>query len=209
MRSNKFVVFSLSLLVIVQLLFQLSFVLNFSFNPLTGFATSSEANVSININNVLSIVLDDNTINFSACVPGHTIFSNVSNGNSFNSCSGFVPDSLIIRNDGNLDANVTVSFSNWGEAHGGTFLNSSDNSSWVAYAIVNDSSTSFSGGCVGSFPSSWTNVTNTSHSNLLACDDLSAVNPYNSFEFNIAIFIPETTQTGNNTLLITFNAYNV
>ncbi len=211
--KNKLLVLTLGLFVLAQIVLQLDFVAD-SFDLdnlalLTGRATNSEGNLSINVQNVLSIVLDDNSIDFVACTPGETIFSDYSDGNAAGSCPGFVPDELLIRNDGNLPANVSIAFSDWGEAHNGTFINSTTNSSWVAYKITNASShPSYMGGCVGSLASSWTNVTNSSHDDLLGCDYLKASSPTNSFEFDIAIFIPETTQSGNSSLLITFTAQN-
>ena len=213
-RSNYFLIVIMALFVLVQISLQIDFVAT-SLNSgddlsfLTGRATNSQGNLSITVQNVLSIVLDDDSIDFVACTPGETIYSDYSDGNPSGSCPGFVPDELLIRNDGNLPANVTISFSDWGEAHGGTFLNSTTNTSWVAYKTTNASShPSFSGGCTGSLVSSWQNVTNTSHSDLLGCDYLQSSVPYNSFEFDISIFIPETTQSGNSTLLITFTAQN-
>jgi len=179
--------------------------------PSTGQAITSNGNVSISITSTLSITtIDDDTINFSSCSPGRVIYSNITGGNTHNDCPYFTADEILIRNDGNIEANVSINFSNWGEAHGGTFINSTTNNSWIAYKITNSSSNnSYEGGCMGNYQSTLLNVTSTNAHNLLGCDHLQADGTYNSFELDIAIYIPETTTTGSDELTITFIANNV
>ncbi|MFP4524394.1 MAG: hypothetical protein ACLFO2_03740 [Candidatus Woesearchaeota archaeon] len=173
-------------------------------DPVSGHATSDSGNISITISTGVSITTaDDGTINFTGCSAGGTIFSDVENGSDEDVCPSFLPDSILVRNDGGMDANVTLQASDWGEAHGGSFLDAATDDSWIAYKVSNSSSnSSFSGGCVGGFPQDWTNITDGNET--LVCDTLLPDGVNNSVEFDVAIFIPESVETGENTLTLTF-----
>ncbi len=182
----------------------------------TGYALTDTGQVNISVGTTLSITTqDDNTIDFGTCTPqGGTdvvISSEVANGDAtYGICSGFTPDEILVRNDGNVNANVTINASDWGEAHGGTFLPSSSGNSWIAYKITNASSAGgYNGGCVGNYQSTYTNITNTYNSNMLGCDNLSAHATDNSFEFDVEILVPNDAQSTTSSLTLTFIANNV
>lgn len=170
----------------------------------TGYASSGQGEVQVTFPTTLSITTSDSdTIAFSGCAPGGVIYSNVTGGNAAGDCGNFTPGEILLRNDGSYEANVTLEASGWGEAHGGSFLNSSTDDSWVAYKVSNASShSSFGGGCAGAFPQGWVNITDGNET--VVCDYLlpGAVN--NSVEFDIAIFIPEDVGRGENNLSFTF-----
>jgi len=181
--------------------------------PITGYATSGTGNVSLNVQSSLSITTaDDNNIDFGACTPQSgtdtVITSEANGGGTANICSAFVADEILVRNDGNVDANVTINASDCGQASGTgcTFLPSSSGTSWIAYKITNASSASYSGGCIGTYQSSYTNITNTTKNWLPACDKLQADATYNSFEFDVQINVPYDAQPGADYVLFTFQA---
>ncbi len=175
----------------------------------TGNAPTDTGNISLFVLQALSITtIDGPEINFSGCSPGRVIYSDVNGSNTFGSCPNFIADEILVRNDGGATANITVNASNWGGSHGGSFLNATSDDSWIAFKITNSSSnSSYSGGCVGNFQSSWLNITNSSM--YISCDRLISEAVRNSFEFDIAIFVPTTTVPGDNELILTFTAYNV
>lgn len=174
--------------------------------PTTGYLSSDVGNVSIIVFGSLSITTEDSAIiDFGGCSAGGIIYSNETGGSNTSHCQGYTPGSLIIRNDGDSMANVTFNMSNWGEAHGGTFLNSTTNDSWIAYKVSNTTTNiNYTGGCNGFFETDWTNITDGSQRR--ACDLLGANGVSNSFSFDIAMYVPPTTQNGNTTLSIDFLA---
>ncbi|MBD3209641.1 hypothetical protein GF367_04470 [Candidatus Woesearchaeota archaeon] len=144
---------------------------------------------------------DDNTIALS-CRPGGVVLTNETNGGDDDLCAGFSPDGIIVRNDGSFEANVSVNMSDYGEIHGGSFLDATTNNSWVAFKIANTTAhENYTGGCYGFIQSSWVNVT--SNALMTACDRL-AFGPDNSFTFDMAFFIPTNTTRGDNNLTISF-----
>jgi len=190
---------------VVGVAVSLSILNNDDFSLTTGHALVQTGNISIGIDTVLSITADDTIINFNGCRAGTTVYSNVNRGDGVDACESFSTDSIIIRNDGTLFANVSVSFSDWGGASNGTFLDSPDNSSWVVYAISNTSALPmYGGGCHDFMQSSWTNITD--NSSYRACDRLAPDNSYNSFTFDIGINIPENMTSGSSSVSITFIA---
>lgn len=174
--------------------------------PGTGYFSSDVGNITINIVDTLSITTEDSSIvDFGGCSANGTIYSNETDGNNMSQCSGYTPGSIIIRNDGNTMANVTFNTTDWGEADGGTFLNSTTDNSWIAYKVANTTTNgNYSGGCNAFFQSNWTNITDGSQKR--ACDNLGVDSVSNSFSFDIAIYIPATTKNGNNNISIDFLA---
>jgi hypothetical protein len=173
--------------------------------PLAGFATSARGNITIYIAPILSITTaDDNNITFSGCSPGHVIYSNVTDGNAFGDCPGFVPDYIQLRNDGSFPVNVSVQASDVGEAHGGHFVNALSNDSWVAFHVINSSfAGNFSGGCAFGFPAVWTNMTD-NVTLFQACEYLASNVMNNSFSFALAVYVPESSVPSENNLSFTF-----
>ena len=176
----------------------------------TGFATTATGNVSVNIQSQLSITTSDgNTINFGQCTPQSGSDTTINSETQPSICeSGTYPKYILVRNDGNVDANVTVQFSKVGKAQSGTFLDSTESTSSIAYKVVNDSSASYSGGCIGSYPSSYTTVS-TANSEIQGCTDLKYGDTYNSFETAVQIVVPYDAPVGSDSVILTYTAHNV
>ena len=174
--------------------------------PSTGHALSDTGNVTVNIYESISITTqDDSAINFTNCVAGTPIYSNITGGNDQDSCEGFTPDVILVRNDGSVPVNVTLNISNRGEAHAGTFLDSDTDDSWVAFKAVNDSTIfSYAGGCIGTIQDTWQNIT--TDDRVVVCDHLQNHATNNSISFDLAFFAPNTTQTGSTALSLVFYA---
>lgn len=207
MTKEKALLFTLVSMSFLLVLFSL--ILNFSLvhnhSSITGKAISEEGEVSVHLINQLSITTDDdNTIVFSGCYPNNTIYSDTIEGNGSGACPGFTSDGIYVRNNGDVDVNVSVSFSNWGEAHGGTFLNSTTNTSWIAYKMSNATLGNYSGGCSLNLQDSWQNIT--SSSLLPVCDTLLWGEENTTMRFDIGLFIPENITASTNELIINFLA---
>ena len=166
-------------------------------------ATELVGNVTIAVGMTLSITTeDDNSLSLS-CLPGGMVFTNESEGGPDALCKGFSPDGIIVRNDGTYDANLSVAFSDYGEAHGGSFLNSSTDDSWISFSIANETDhVMYAGGCFGNLQSAWENVT--SNSSMTACDRL-LHGTDNSVTLYMAFYIPPNV-TGVNSLTVDFLA---
>ncbi len=126
---------------------------------ITAYATSDTGNVTVNISQSLSLSIVDKTIQFGDC---QTIGGETYNVHSFNDTrhtdSGGSPsncsfgggtatgnDSILIKNIGNIDINLTMvtstvgsNFTTTGNHTQGSFLPSSNtNGSMIAYAVAN------------------------------------------------------------------------
>jgi len=210
--NNKTLAYMVIVIVIISV-FGTSFAI-IQFNKLTHpdslFVTAKvphdfTGNVSITIKSELSITtFDDSVINFPGCYPNRTIYSDTLEGDGLGACPNFVYDSIVVRNDGDVPANVTINFSDWGEVHGGNFINSSDNSSWLAFRLSNNSThPSYGGGCLGFLQNTWVNATG---AELVVCDELRKHNVNNSIEFFIAVHIPENVTGGTASTTLSFFA---
>ena len=177
----------------------------------TGFATTATGNVSVNIQSQLSITTSDgNTINFGQCTPQSGSDTTINSESSPSICTGqSFPQNISVRNDGNVDANVTVQFSKVGKAQGGTFLDSTEGTSSIAYKVVNGSAGgTYHGGCIGSYPSSYTTVS-TANSEIQGCTDLKYGDTYNSFVTDVQIVVPYDAPVGTDSVILTYTAHNV
>ncbi len=184
----------------------------------TGHATTASGNVSINIQQSLSITTTDgHTINFGNCTPqagSDSVVNSEDGANTPTVCSSFTDGygndaDILVRNDGNVYANVTINASDWGEAHGGTFIDGASDNSWLAYKTLNSSSApSYGGGCMGSLQSSYTNITSSYHGNMLGCDKLSYGSVNNSFQMEVEAMIPQDAVVGSSAVTFTFTAHN-
>jgi hypothetical protein len=173
-------------------------------HQLTGKSVQN-GDVRIDIAHQLSIIVDDGLINFSGCSPGRIIYSDTHFGNEYLSCPQFVPDSISVRNDGDVQVNVSLNVSAWGLAHGGTFLESTDNTSFIVYKITNQSTNPLlGGGCVQGLQDSWMNITSGEY--YPACDRLRAHAINNSISFDIGIHVPFNVTSGTSEITITFMA---
>ncbi len=179
----------------------------------TGFATSMTGNVSVTVASQLSITTaDSDTINFGSCTPqsgADSVINSEDTQDTPSVCTGFSATNISVRNDGNVNANVTINASDRGEAHGGTFINGASDNSWVAYKTVNQSGHgSYAGGCMSSVQSSYTNITATYNTWMKACENLAYGPTYNSIDTHVQIMIPSDAVVGSDQLVLTFYAQN-
>jgi hypothetical protein len=167
----------------------------------TGFASTGVGNVTLNVGSTLSIILDDNLIDFGTCIPGGTdvyIVSSIANGSATQNCNGPLPDQIEIRNDGNIDANISMNASDRGQADGGTFLTSAATTSRIRVRVTNDSNTgSYNGGCLKGMPSGYVTLTGANYQNYDLCQRLDAHVTDNSIAINVNITLPQGTTTGD------------
>lgn len=156
----------------------------------TGYAIGT---VDLDVPDTLSIKLDDDTINFGECTPstgGDTIFVDSSqdsaavNNSNCTESSGF-PDSMTIRNNGNVDASVAIqSNADAGDLFGDASLNG------FAYKAGNDGA-----GCAGTLSDTYKNFSDIS-GNDTACDNLQAHSTNHSMELYAAAWLHPTATGG-------------
>ena len=134
MKSN-FSLGVLALLAVLVVSFSTVLFLRYDVDPV-GYATNLNASgeVILDVIASLSITLANDTINFGSCevnqTQGYSILDSFLNGSAVDNggcIAGIYPDSIIVQNDGTVNANVTVSFTQ----NGTTYYNDSD--SWIAY----------------------------------------------------------------------------
>lgn len=166
----------------------------------TGFVTNNVTNGTVNltIDTTLSIVLDDAAINFGLCtIPGGQSIDvdsdliNTSLNNTLCSASALYAaagDFLTVRNNGNVDAAITIKPDKVSND-----LFNDGASSWIAYKA--------DGACTGTAVTSYANFTtaNTEHN---FCDDLA---PTDSENLTIRVHLSQTAKTGGN-MKLTFIA---
>jgi hypothetical protein len=141
--------------------------------PGTGYATSGSGYVNITIAPSVAILLYNDTIYFGSCITNSTGYYLYSNETELgNPCTGNLTpgtaDGIIVYNEGNVDANISLNATNLGQAQNITnpaggfetmFLNSTSYNSTIYYSAVSEA-TSFAGGCYNFTPATITNWTN-------------------------------------------------
>jgi hypothetical protein len=169
----------------------------------TAFVTA-EGSVVIDIIPSLSITLADDLINFGSCeinqTQGYTLldsFLNATQANNTHCVAGTYPDSILLLNDGTVDANVSVSFTQSGQ----TYYNDTD--SWVAYKTV---SSDVFGGCL-SPETTYVNIT-LINSSYPACNELTFGMTQNRLELYLRTRI-NASVTSTTDLFINFQASTV
>ncbi len=185
---------------------------------LTGNALSATGNISITIQETLSITTaDGNNINFGDCTPqsgADSVINSEDTQDTPSVCSSFTDGygnnaDILVRNDGNVYANVSINASDWGEAHGGTFIDGASDNSWLAYKTLNDSSHgTYGGGCMGSVQSGYTNITASYNTWMLGCSNLTYAGDNNSFQFEVQAMLPQDATVGSSEVVFTFIAQN-
>ncbi len=122
----------------------------------TGYATSDQGTVQLTVDASVSITTSDaDTVNFGTCTPysGGAVTINSENGSNTSGTNGICGyasiQNISVRNDGTVDANVTISASDVGDNAGsGTFLAATPDASDIAYKATNASRhASGQGGC--------------------------------------------------------------
>lgn len=178
----------------------------------TGLATDT-GTVNIDIAATVSITTEDsNLINFGQCTPlsGEAAMVNSEGtGGNQSICDGInePTDStpISVRNNGNIDAVVTVRTNATGAADGGEFLSSDSASSSVAIRTINDGFGSFEGGCSGSVLGTYS-VFNTTGipGEKTACSLLQFGGTQNSILAHIELNIPFDAPQGADGFTLTF-----
>lgn len=178
----------------------------------TGFATSGTGNVSLNIQSQLSITTADSAlINFGACTPlsGTEAVVASTGGANTSICGGFAvggaDSNISVRNDGNVNANVTIKPDKLGKAQGGTFLDSTSGTSAIAYKTVGGGISPYANGCQSGLVSSYKNFTSTSTA-VAACANLTSGATANSFLTHLQIIVPYDVATGQQDVTLTYTA---
>lgn len=169
----------------------------------TGFATNPNGTVSLTVGDTESIILTDLAIDFGTCTipPGSSLnldsyqAQGGVNNSACTATSGF-PDKLVVKNNGNVDTNVTIT----SNVTGTDFFNDGTNS-WIAYKGTN-----VGAGCTGTLVSAYTNITSTS--DLAFCDRLQADTVSNSAELYISSHLSQTATTGG-VMKLTFTANTI
>ncbi|MFW5865995.1 MAG: hypothetical protein ACOCU6_02790 [Nanoarchaeota archaeon] len=167
----------------------------------TGYATGT---VDLDVPDQLSITLDDSVIEMGSCTPsktsGEVIFVDSSQGssaaNNGNCSGGTFPDNMTIRNNGNVDALITVSSNSGGDD---LFGNTEQNGFGIK-AESND------GGCVSGLLNSYENFTHTGGSTETVCTNLQSHNTDNSMELYAGAWITPTATSGENSVDWTITA---
>lgn len=178
----------------------------------TGFATSGTGNVSLNVQSSLSITTADSSlINFGGCTPlsGSSAVVASTGGANTSICSGFIvggaDSNISVRNDGNVNANVTVKPDKVGKAQGGTFLDSTSGTSAIAYKTVSGGINPYTNGCQSGLVGSYTNFT-TAGSDVAACSNLTSGATSNSFLTHLQIIVPYDVAQGQQSVILTYTA---
>ena len=169
----------------------------------TGFASkNASGEVEITIPEILSISLVNSTIDFGGCAINRTqnytiVDSALGHGGADNDdCrGGNFPGYLVIKNTGNINANVSVSANYTGDE----FFEYSG--SWYAFRAENHPSRA---GCIDAeLQDSYLNFSTTDP--FLACDNLTFLPSNNSFRVSVRAFLYENT-TSKDSASIMFEA---
>ena len=185
----------------------------------TGFATSGTGNVTVDVQNALSITTADaNTINFGACTPASgavTVINSEGTVNTTTICPSFavggVDSNITVRNDGNIYANVTVKPDKLGGAQGGSdgsFLNSTSGTSEIAYKTIGGGIGSNGNGCAGTLQAAYSNFTSTS-AEANACTNLTFGATNNSIITHLEIVVPYDVGAGQQDVVLTYTANTI
>lgn len=163
---------------------------------LTGMAPTDTGNVTVNVGATVSIIISgDDTIAFQ-CSPSpdynYTVNSEVTDDTGVACTVPAAPDPIVVLNDGNVNANVSINVSDIGEQQGGTMVLSPGGWSGFAYRTMNTTS---SGGCYGSYQAAYANFTSTV-AFYIACDNLT-YGANNGMRFHAQLFLPEDTFVGS------------
>ena len=162
----------------------------------TGMATNPNGTVDLSVSSLLSIVLDDASIDFGTCtLPGGAalnVDSALGSGSLNNSaCDGTDPDIITVRNNGNLPAEVNIT----SNVSGTTWVTDS----WFAYKAA-----TADGGCTSGVQSTYTNFSGTEQA---FCGNLQAHVTDNAAELSVKGYIAPTATTPSQ-MKVTFTAYD-
>ncbi len=181
----------------------------------TGFASEAQGDVMIEILSAVSITTIDNPeIDFGTCTPSteSLILINSEGGEQTSNCTGEGwPNPILVRNDGNVDAEVELLPSTVGQAQNETsdFLPSADLSSTIEYMTLSrGEGTEHFGGCYDGLVNDYTLLLN-STDYVPACANLThtgGVGGNNSFAMHVQIGLPRSAEPGESSVTLTFQA---
>lgn len=179
----------------------------------TGLVTDTDTgDITLEIEQELSITTEDSAlIDFGTCSTPPSGESEVINSEMSDSsiCEGYDgTDYIAVRNDGNVDVNVTAEASDVGANHGGTFLEGSAEGSYLAYKTVDDGHESYEGGCTGLGADEYTNITAIDDP-VPFCDELSYQGDSASVLMHVESIIHGDTAPQDDSVTFTFTAEEV
>lgn len=177
----------------------------------TGLVTQP-GQVNLTIQDSLSITTEDNSvIDFGTCTPpgGATVTINSENGeNTTAVCGAYAGDGVFVRNNGNVNANVTIRSDVVGAAQSGTFLNSTAGTSSLQYRTDGAGFGTNTNGCQTGLVGSYTAFA-AENAEYLVCGNLTFGATANSFETHIQVVIPPDVPPGATGATLTFFAEQV
>lgn len=178
----------------------------------TGYSTG-EGTVNLSINATLSITTEDSDLlDFGVCNlgPASAGITINSQGGEDTTTACTNPGSLTpisVRNDGNVDANVTIKSNKVGtQRTGDTFIPTGSTDSDLLFLVQNDSDdASYSGGCMGTLGSPTYTAFLDTAAEYNVCNNLQAHGTANSVQAHFQIVVPTAAQEGD-TVTVTFTA---
>lgn len=201
----RIILLSLAVVLLASALVSVVFLSSSSSQPeVFGHATNNQSgDVSIVIDDVLSVSLSNETINFGTCAinttRGYALLDSSGSSTDANNedcIGGLFPSYMVVSNIGNVLANISVTFNE----SGADFFD--DSNSWLAYKTNN---TPLLGGCqVGTYQDSFLNIT-IANVPYTACENLSFFSSQKEFALYLQAFV-NASASGGGTLQVTFSA---
>ncbi len=193
----------------------------------TMMASSDAGYVNLSIAAGISITTaDNNRINFGSCTPVGGAFNTINSdqGGASICTNGDVGSTaaknITIRNNGNVNINVTMTASDVGKAHSGNFLPGATATSYIAFKPMTTWAGGYALGCYnntylgynstitsGHGWNDYQNITSTSTKYVL-CGNLTYHATQNSFGVAIMIGMPQDVTTGHNNITLQLLASN-
>jgi hypothetical protein len=183
-----------------------------------GYATTSTGTVNLTIGSSTSITtVDGNSVNFGSCTPATGTNATIDTENLSNTsvvCQFYMQgnySNISVRNDGNVNATVTIKASQVGRLDNTTgvaaFLNSTSATSSLRYKIQNNGRGSYTGGCVAgtNYAAAYTAFTQASYYTA-ACGKLTVGSTANSIVTQFQVNVPYDAPQGLSTVTVTYSA---
>ena len=174
-------------------------------SSITGYASSVSGTVNLSVSQSVSITTTDgNLVNFGTCLPssGNGVTTNVTSDvleQTGTACTGFTQSNISVRNDGNVNASVTINASAVGKADNasGAFLSSTSAKSSLMYKSTNAGRLTNLGGCTGGTVGSYAPFTQAGYGYPI-CTNLRTgpVGGDNSLVVDFKIVVPNDAPTG-------------
>lgn len=162
---------------------------------ITGYVTSfHNGTTTVSIASSLSISLSDDTIAFGTCTVSNPGILAQSNNTTIGACDGTFPDFMVLINNGNLDANITLNGTNASDFLG-MGLTDQDH---FNFTINNFSASSI---CQDNPQVGWQQINETLQN---ACENLSIGG--NAINMSVSLYIPVDADPGAKSAAIQFRA---